>query len=111
MENEDLEKAKQHKKQEVQNAAASAVLDTLFADVEKDAFYCYKSNGKIRLGFDRDDGTVIEVALSAAWTREWMNSLLDVVQKVSEGASFDELKAFDNATMRIKLIGSVCTIR
>ena len=68
MKNEDIEKAKQHKKQEVESAAANAVLDNLFADVEKDAFYCYKRSGKIRLGFDRDDGTVIEIALLTAWT-------------------------------------------
>ena len=68
MENENIKKAKQHKKQEVQSAAANAVLDNLFSDVEKDAFYCYRRSGKIRLGFDRDDGTVIEIALSTAWT-------------------------------------------
>ena len=104
MENEDIEKAKQHKKQEVEKAAANAVLDNLFSDAEKDAFYCYRRSGKIRLGFDRDDGTVIEIALSTAWTSEWMKSLGDIVQKVKAGASFDELQTFDSAATRIKAV-------
>ena len=77
----------------MEKAAASAVLDNLFSDVEKDAFYCYKRSGKIRLGFDRDDGTVIEIALSTAWTNirkkwkiEFLSDKKDLPEKTDRSA-------------------------
>ena len=69
MSNEDkeFEKAKKKKKLEVSSAAANARIDAFFSDIVKRAFYCNRGKEKITFGFDRADGTVIEVALSTAW--------------------------------------------
>ena len=102
--NEDFEKAKKKKKVEVHFASANAVIDELFADVVKAALYCNKGKEKITLGFDRDDGTVIEIALSTAWTSVWLKSFGDLAEKIIEGKSFDDVKKADCEATRIKLL-------
>ena len=103
MSNEDkeFEKAKKKKKLEVSSAAANARIDAFFSDIVKRAFYCNRGKEKITFGFDRADGTVIEVALSTAWSSVWIETFRDLAEKLIAGASFDDVKMFDCAATRI----------
>ncbi len=104
MEDLDFEKAKKKKKLEVSSAAANARIDAFFSDIVKRAFYCNRGKEKITFGFDRDDGTVIEVVLSTAWSSVWIETFRDLAEKLIAGASFDDVKMFDCAATRIKQI-------
>ena len=106
MSNEDKEKekAKEKKKLQVRSVAARAMFHEFFSEVAKSAFYVNESAKKISIGFDRDDGFVIEVSLSTAWLSVWLESFGDLAQKIIAGASAEEVQGFDCEAMRIKQI-------
>jgi len=114
VEENDFEKAKEKKLWQVRFAEARAVLDTLFCDIADMLLYDSDKTlsmavsrsdfeKRIALGFDRDDGSVVEVSLATAWTRVWCSRLGDFVAAFRGGAVDEELLSFDSPAMRVRI--------
>ena len=103
MTDKEIEKAKEKKIRQVRFAAATAMFREFFGDVEKKALYVNESVKKITIGFDRDDGFTIEVALSNAWLSVWLEKLKEFIAAVERNEGDEELLSFDSEAMRVKI--------